>query len=215
MVAHVALLLASDVVVAGTLIESDVAAATSALVELIGREAKGYTFEATESGCVFSSCSTELVRFARHARFVKVVSEPNAPIQRKKFVHCWSSETDTRRWQCGTDTPVLARVLEGDYPDLRVPPQLSDESIIGVLKYMRSDCFVAQSAQYERDHKALPAWARSNVKVGSISLVEDGIRASIKGDRAYSGGTYSLTRDTDNVECGYSIRSFSEFRIYI
>lgn len=196
-------LLVPNYVLGGELVGSDIIAAQSALFEL-GDQGKDYQFEPYMSGCIFKSCSTELVRFRRTATFTKVISEPNAVVVRKRKVWCYADE---KRWKCYPDAQLLT-YAPGLSNAISIAPAISDATVLGILYFFGSECFRNQADAYNIAHRNMPEWALRNIHIYSIELRGDSYGVGIWGL-----GVYVLKDEASNPDCGYVIQSFGILRV--
>lgn len=194
-------------VIGGELVAEDIVGARKALSSLLHDEADHYRFEASMSGCMFDSCSTAQVRFYRYAAFSVEAGSENALVERRKVVHC-SSWTNVQDWRCSSEPRIIAKMIGLDETAIELSPEIGDELAVALVKFMRSQCFVAQLNDYEKESgKKVSEWAHGDFRISAVALKNRKFYVSVPFSIMIAG-YYVLEAGDDASPCGFSLVEF-------
>ena len=172
-------------------------------------DADHYQFEAAMSGCMFDSCSKSQVRFYRHAAFSAEAGSEDSLVERKKVVRCFS-ETYDKDWKCLPSSEIIAKMVGLEETAIELSPDIGDELAIALVKFMRSQCFVAQLNDYEEELGAkVPEWAHGNFRISALALKKEKFYVSVPFSIMIAG-YYVLEAADETSSCGFSLVEFGK-----
>ncbi|MER2537953.1 MAG: hypothetical protein ABTQ26_01805 [Azonexus sp.] len=129
----------------GVLLADDLKLAKIAFQDLLRNDAKSYRLDEKASGCGFDKCTSVVQRVAN---FISITSPPEASVERIKIIRCEAQPG--QKWTCSSRASYRGKVPSLTKNEFYVQPEIDDEAILKLLKFVKSDCAYTYYSQ-EKD----------------------------------------------------------------